>query len=155
MDTTIIVAIIAGATSIVVAALSFYLTKRAERKDALQQRKLEHYRELLAAISDLAVDGVDKEKAKQRFARAANMILLVAHPKVINALTAFHDEMKFSNAERSAEGHDKKLKELLEAMRWSLELPFEAEPFDFHLIGSRPKQGMPNKTLQPPSGAQR
>lgn len=138
MEPTITVAIIAGAASIVVAALSFWLTKRAERRDALQQRKLEHYRELLFAISDLAVDGVDKEAANQRFARAANVIVLVAPPRVINALMAFHDEVKFSNPNRSSEGHDKKLKELLKEIRWSLQLPFENEPFEFHLIGSRP-----------------
>lgn len=138
MDSAITVAIIAGAASIFVAALSFLLTKRAERQDALQQRKLEHFRELLLAISDLAIDGVDKEEANRRFARAANIIVLVAPPKVINALMAFHDEVKFSNPNQNAEGHDRKLKELLVAIRWSLQLPFEDEEFDFHLIGSRP-----------------
>ena len=140
MDSTVIVAIIAGATSIIVASLSFWLTKRAERRDALQQRKLEHYRELLLAISDLAVDGVEKEQANQRFARAANTIVLVAHPDVIRALMAFHDEVKFSNPNRTADGHDTKLKQLLLSIRKSLELPFKDDPamFDFHLIGSRP-----------------
>ena len=138
MDPTITVAIIAGAVSIIVAALSFWLTKRAERLDALQQRKLEHYRELLLAISDLAVDGVDKEEANRRFARAANIVVLVAPPKVITALMAFHDEVKLSTLNRSIEAHDRKLKELLVAIRWSLRLPFENEPFDFHLIGSEP-----------------
>jgi hypothetical protein len=140
VDPTVIVAIIAGAASIIVAALSFWLTKRAERKDALQQRKLEHYRALLSAISDLAVDGVNKDEANKRFAQAANTIALVAPPRVISALIAFHDEVKFSNPNRSADGHDKKLKDLLLAIRWSLELPFEDDPstFDFHLIGSQP-----------------
>lgn len=138
MDPSITVAIIAGAVSIIVASLSFSLTKRAERLDALQQRKLEHYKELLLAISDIAVDGIDNEEANQRFARAANIIVLVAPPKVITALMAFHDEVKFTNPNRSAEGHDRKLKELLIAIRWSLRLPFENEPFDYHLIGSQP-----------------
>ena len=137
MDAKIIVAIIAGSVSIIVAAFSFFLTKNAERRDALQQRKLEHYKELLLAISDLAVDGVDKEEANQRFARAAYIIVLVAPPKVITALMAFHDEVKFSNPNRCAEAHDRKLKELLVAIRWSLRLPFGNESFDFHLIGSR------------------
>jgi hypothetical protein len=137
MDTTITVAIIAGAASIFAAALSFWLTKHAERRDALQQRKLEYFRELLLAISALAVDGVDKEEANQRFARAANIIVLVAPPKVINALMAFHNEVESSNPNQSTEGHDKKLKELLVAIRWSLQLPFENQAFDFHLIGSR------------------
>jgi hypothetical protein len=148
VDPTITVAIIAGAASIVVAALSFWLTKRAERRDALQQRKLEHYRELLMAISDLAVDGIDKEEANQRFARAANIIALVAPPKVITALMAFHDEVKFSNPNRSAEGHDRKLKELLVAIRWSLALPFEDEPFDFHFIGGNGRDAATRRNRQ-------
>lgn len=90
------------------------------------------------AISDLAVDGVDKTEANQRFARAANVIALVAPPRVINALMAFHDAVKFSNPNRSPEEHDKKLNELLVAIRWSLRLPFESESFEFHLIGSQP-----------------
>jgi len=70
METSITVAIISASASIVVAALSFVLSKRAERKALLQQRKLAHYQELLDALSDLAVDGTDK--ANQRFANAVN-----------------------------------------------------------------------------------
>ena len=60
MDPTVIVAIIGAAASIMVASLSFWLMKHAERRDALQQRKLDHYRELLLAIPDLAVDGKER-----------------------------------------------------------------------------------------------
>lgn len=123
------------------AALSFALNKRAERKTALQQRKLAHYQELLNALSDLAVDGIDKEKANQRFANAVNTIALVAPQHVIEALMRFHDEVKFSNPNASQEGHDRALKILLLAIRKSLDLPFRDDPttFDFHLIGSQPK----------------
>lgn len=70
--------------------------------------------------------------------RAANIIVLVAPPRVINALMAFHAELKFSNPNRSSEGHDSNLKELLKQIRWNLRLPFENDPFDFHLITSQP-----------------
>jgi len=70
MDPTVIVAII-GAASIMVASLSFWLTKHAERRDALQQRKLDHYRELLLAISDLAVDGREGRAARRTLTRSA------------------------------------------------------------------------------------
>ena len=141
METSIIVAIISASASIIVAALSFALNKRAERKAALQQRKVAHYQELLNSLSDLAVDWTDKEKANQRFANAANTIALVAPQYVIETLMQFHDEVKFSNPNRSQEGHDRALKELLLAIRKSLELPFRDDPqtFDFHLIGSSPK----------------
>lgn len=82
------VAIISASASVVVAALSFALNKRAERKAALQQRKLVHHQELLNALSDLAVDGIDKDKANQRFANAANTIALVAAPYVIEPFDA-------------------------------------------------------------------
>jgi hypothetical protein len=140
MNPTISVAIITASTSIIVAAITFILTKRAERKDVLQQRKLAHYQELLSAISDLAIDDVDKEKANLKFARSVNTIALVAPQDVISALMTFHDEIKFSNHNRTLEKHDRLLKELLLAMRKSLELPFHDNPssFDFHLIGTKP-----------------
>jgi hypothetical protein len=141
METSIIVAIISASASIIVAALSFALNKRAERKFVLQQRRVAHYRELLNALSDLAVDGTDKEKANQRFANAANTITLVAPQYLIESLMRFHDEVKFSNPNKSQEGHDRALKELLLALRKSLELPYRDNPqtFDYHLIGSSPK----------------
>ena len=141
MDKTIIVAIISASASIIVAAISYVLNKRSERKAALQQRKVAHYQELLNALSELAVDGTDKNMANQRFANAANTIALVAPQYVIEALMRFHDEVKYSNPNKSQEGHDKTLKELLLAIRKSLELPFRDDPqtFDFHLIGSSPK----------------
>jgi len=141
METSVIVAIISASASIVVAALSFALNKRAERKAALQERKLAHYQELLNALSDLAVDGINKEEANQRFAQAVNTIALVAPQHVIKALMQFHDEVKFSNPNQSHEGHDRALKTLLLAIRKSSDLPFRDDPstFDFHLIGSSPK----------------
>ena len=140
METSIVVAIISASASIVVAALSFALNKRAERITALQQRKINHYKELLDALSDIVVDGTNKEDAQQRFANAVNTIALVAPQSVVEALMRFHDEVKFSNPNRTEEGHDKALKVLLLAIRKSLKLPFGDDPktFDFHLIGKSP-----------------
>jgi len=141
METSLIVAIISASASIIVAALSFTLTKMSERKAILQKRKTEHYQELLDALSDLAVDGTNKELANQRFAKAANTISLVAPQYVINALMQFHDEVKPSNPNWSLEKEGKALKVLLLAIRKSLKLPFRDDPetFDFHLIGKAPK----------------
>jgi hypothetical protein len=142
MDPTISVAIISAAASIIVAAVTFVLTKRAQRKDVLQQRKLAHYQDLLSGISDLAIDDIDKTEANLKFARAVNTIALVAPQSVISALMDFHDEVKFSNPNKSVDNHDKKLKKLLLEMRKSLELPFEDDPstFNFHLVGFKPKK---------------
>ena len=142
METSILIAIISASASIIVAALSFALNKWAERKNSLQERRVVHYQKLLDALSDLAVDGINKEKANQRFANAVNTIALVAPQYVIDALMAFHDEVKFTKTNRSEEGHDKKLKELLLAIRKSLDLPYKDDPstFNFHLIGASGKR---------------
>jgi uncharacterized protein YigA (DUF484 family) len=140
METALQVAIVSAALSIIGASLTFYLTKRAERRDRLQQRKLEHYSQLLGAISDLASDGADQVEANERFNRAVNTIVLVAPQEVVDAVMAFHDEIKFSNPNRTLDGHDRRLNELVLAIRKSLELPFpdNAKTFRFHLVGRKP-----------------
>ncbi|MFN7926054.1 MAG: hypothetical protein U0Q16_38505 [Bryobacteraceae bacterium] len=77
MNPALEVAIVTAFLSVLGAALTFYLTKRAERRDKLQQRKLEHYAQLMNAISDLASDGVDQSEANERFNRSVNTIVLV------------------------------------------------------------------------------
>lgn len=138
MEAVVQVAIISAAASVVVAMITSALTKRAERRDELHRNEIEHYRELLSSISELAIDGTDKDKANVRFAHAANTIALVAPQAVINALMDFHEEVRFSNPERSLKGHDAKLRRLLLEIRKSLKLPFSDVPesFHFHLIGS-------------------
>ncbi len=77
---------------------------------------------------------------------AANTIALVAPQDVINALMAFHDEVKFSNPNPSNERHDELLKALLLTVRRDIGLTKgdDADHFKFHLIGSAPT-GNPNK----------
>lgn len=141
MDNSILVAIIAASGSILVAAVTFYLTKRHQLNVEWQHEKLNHYKVLLSALSDLAVDGTDKEEANQHFALATNTITLVAPQYVITALMNFHDEVKFSNKNRSIERHDRLLKELLIVIRKDIGLSAKdnINTFDFHLIGSAPK----------------
>jgi hypothetical protein len=54
---------------------------------------------------------------------------------------AFHDEIKISNPNRTQEGHDERLNELVLAIRESLELPFPDDPSTFrvHLVGRKPE----------------
>ena len=74
------------------------------------------------------------------FALATNTIALVAPQYVITALMAFHDEVKFSNPNKSPEKHDKLLIELLLAIRKDIGLSMkdDKDTFTFHLIGSAP-----------------
>ena len=57
MHGPIIVAVITACASIIVAALTFYLTKRHELAVQWRNEKLNHYKVLLSSISDLAIDG--------------------------------------------------------------------------------------------------
>lgn len=139
MDTTVQLAIISAAVTFIFQTATAMWNQSKERKQKLHQRELEHYLDLVAAISDLAIDDVDKNEANLRFARAANTIALVAPQPVIAALMEFHEEVRVSNPERSLELHDAKLVRLLLEIRKSLKLPFKDVPetFRFHLIGKR------------------
>jgi len=142
MNTTIIATLITVFGSIMVAALTFYFTKKHEIKVEWQKQKLNHYKVLISSLSDLAVDGTDKEKANMNFSLAANTIALAAPQYVISALMAFHDHVKFTNPNPSPEEHDKLLIKLLLAIRKDIGLAEKDNPrtFDFHLIGSKPKK---------------
>ena len=78
MNEAIIVAIIAASASIVVAALTFYLTKRYELYVQWRSEKMNHYRILFSALSDLAVDGTDKDDANKRFALASTILISIS-----------------------------------------------------------------------------
>jgi hypothetical protein len=140
MDATVVVALITVPGSIIGAALSFYLTKRHERMMEWQREKINHYKVLLTAISDLAMDETDKDDANFRFALASNTIALVAPQPVIAALMNFHNEVRFSNKHRSDEKHDKLLINLLLEIRRDIGLKSkdDIDSFNYHLIGSRP-----------------
>jgi hypothetical protein len=141
MKEAIWVAIISVSGSILVAALTFYFTKRHELSIAWRKDKLNHYKVLFSALSDLAVDGTDKNEANMRFALAVNTIALAAPQSVIETLMAFHNEVKFSNPNKSPENHDKLLIALLLAVRKDIGLAKgdDASSFNFHLIGTSPK----------------
>ncbi|MAX24375.1 MAG: hypothetical protein CMJ19_07710 [Phycisphaeraceae bacterium] len=142
MDIAVQVAIISAAASIIAGLVTFVLNKHAERKDALQLRKLEHYKILLSAISNLAIDGEDRDEASKNFAQASNTIALVAPQAVITALMDFHDEVSPSNVNKTLKGEQEKLIKLLLELRKSLDLPFKDHPqtFSFHLIGANPRR---------------
>ena len=138
MDTSIIVALITVAGGVI----AFSLTKRHEIESEWKKDKLNHYKVLLSALSDLAVDGTDKDKANERFSLAVNTIALVAPQSVISVLMEYHDYVKFSNKERTPEGHDILLNKLLLVIRKDIGLSKKDNPksFNFHMIGSKPKK---------------
>ncbi len=140
MNTSIIVAVVSTGGSILVAAVTFYLTKRHQTKTEWQKEKVNHYKVLLSALSDLAVDGTNKDDANKRFALAVNTICLVAPQYVIHALMEFHNEVKYSNDSKKVDRHDEFLQKLMLAIRRDIGLSGKDDQrsFDFHLIGSKP-----------------
>ncbi len=141
MDTNVLVAMITVSGSILVASLTYYFTKLLQTKTEWQHEKMNHYKVLLSAMSDVAVDGKDKKEANERFSLASNTICLVAPQYVVTALMKFHDEVKYSNPNKSLERHDILLKELVLAIRKDIGLSKSdnKDTFLFHLIGSAPK----------------
>jgi len=146
MTDSIWVAFIAACASILVASLTFYFTKKHERTVQLRNEKLNHYKVLFSALSDLAVDGTDKNDAGRRFSLATNTIALVAPQNVINALMSFHTEAMSSN--KKTERLNELLKELLLAVRKDIGLAKgdNRNTFNFQLIGSTNSQASNHRT---------
>ena len=142
MDNSIIVAVVSIIGTIISASITFYLTKKRELKIQWQNEKLNHYKVLLSSLSDLAVDGIDKDKANERFVLAVNTIAVVAPQYVITALMNFYNEAKFSNKSPSIESYDLLFKELILAIRKDIGLSIkdDIDTFNFHLIGAAPRK---------------
>jgi biopolymer transport protein ExbB/TolQ len=130
------VAVITGAVSVVIAALSFLFSNLQKRRDELYERKFLHYKELLEALSDVAIEPTDK--SRDRLANAMNTIALVAPQKAVSALMAFHDEIKPSTMPKTRDRHDELLVALVIEIRQSLG-HFKDNPrtFSFHLTGGK------------------
>ena len=143
MDSSVQIAIIGGAVSVVVAMLSFVLTNWQKRQDELHERKFAYYKELLEAISDTAINPTDK--ATERLASAMNTIGLIAPQPVITALMTLHNYIKPSNQNFSTDQHDSILQMLLLKIRQSLGIRGDnPKDFTFHLVGGK-NQKNPSK----------
>lgn len=142
MDSTIIIAIIAGSFSLITAAFTYYFSKKLQIEKEWREAKIAHYKILLSAMSGLAVDGVNKDKANQEFSLAVNTIALIAPQHVVTALMNFHNEIKFSNSNQTQENHDKLLVKLLLSIRKDIGISIKDDPrtFNFHMIGRAPKK---------------
>jgi len=141
IDTQIVVAVITASSAVIVGAASYFLNNKYERQRRWSEKKLEYYQKLFNAMSDLAIDGVDKIRAQINFSEAINNIALVASQAVITTLMNFHDEIKFTNKNRSVEKHDLLLKKLILEIRKDLDLSKKdkEDSFVFHLVGTKPK----------------
>ena len=104
-------------SSVVVAALTYWFTKRREREAEWRKEKLAYYKAYVESLSGM-VQGDDTPEGHKLYAKTTNNLLLFAPQSVIEALNAYRSENALSNREHwSAERHDRLLAELLLAIR--------------------------------------
>lgn len=136
MDEKIIAAIITLVGSIIVASLTFYLTKSKEREAEARRQRMEHYKEFLESLSGVVVSSSSITlEAQLRWQNACNTISLVASQKVLEALWNFQDAIAQNNPDKSPNLHDKRLNELVLAIRADLGVSPKDDPtlFRFRL----------------------
>lgn len=129
MNNPVAVPIISAAASLVAVAASYWFTKAREREADWRKQKLDHYRELLEAISGI-VAGESTPGDQRRYARATNAIGLVASQEVIQAVDRLR-EVSRPSAGWTKEQHDAALAALLLAIRRDLGIRPKDNPATF------------------------
>jgi hypothetical protein len=140
MNPSVITAVISGAAALVVAAMSYALSKRREREAEWRKVKLEHYREYIAGLSGIVNDRATPA-SQARYSDAVNALFLVAPGSVLRALRTFQKEIAVSNKNRSDERHDALLSELVRAIRLDIH-PGRVDDSDlsFQVLGVPPRE---------------
>jgi hypothetical protein len=88
LDTGVLTALVSGSAAILVAAVTYALTKRREHEAAWRDLKLKHYQEYVAALSAV-VGGRATADNRARYADAGNKLSLVAPPGFYAPSTIF------------------------------------------------------------------
>ena len=114
----------------VVPAASYYFTKRKEREADWRKYNFELYKEFVVSLSGIV--GTDSTPEGNRaFAKASNTLLLMGSKGVLTALYEFQDEIRVSNAARSAARHDVLLSKIIWEVREDLGIQRTSEQSDF------------------------
>ncbi len=143
MDTSVVVSVIAAASGVVVAAVSFYLTKKKEREADWRKYKYEQYKELMVSISGI-VAGDSTPEGNRIFAKACNTLHLIGSKGVLDALRGYQDEARSSNPNHSAAKEAALLSKLVWEILKDIEIPRtpQASEFEVHLwcSGTKPEE---------------
>lgn len=108
--------LIAGTVAIAIAVLTYRTTKAREREAEWRKEKLGYYKAFTESLSRTV--GTDSTPEGQRaFAQATNNLLLLAPQAVVEAVSAFRDEIRVSNPKPSREAHDRLLAAMFMAIR--------------------------------------
>ncbi len=139
-DTSVLVAIISSASALVVATMTYSLSKRRERESEWRKLKLEHYKNYVKALSGVVGSRANLQ-SHISYADAVNSLVLVAPPAVLQALYSFQEVIRYSNIEKTLENHDEALSVLLREIRNDVH---PRKPSDdlmvFHLMDIPPDQ---------------
>lgn len=127
------VALIGLIGSLVVAAVTYWLTKQREREAEWRKEKLAYYKAFVESLNGI-IEGDASPEGHRAFAKATNNLLLFAPQSVIASLNAFRHETRLSNSNRTQEQHDKLLAELLLDIRLDVGIFPKDNPALFHPI---------------------
>lgn len=135
MGTSVIIVAISSMTAIIVAALTYYTTKQREREAEWRKEKLAHYRDYFAALAETIGPQVS-EDARARYCIAFNTVGLFASQDVIKCLHAYQEITRLPYSEVPVGEHDKRLTNLVLAVRRDLRLRpgDDVGTFAFHMI---------------------
>ncbi len=143
MDTSVVVSAIAAASGVIVAAVSFFLTKKREREADWRKYKYEQYKEFMVSISGI-VAGDSTPEGNRAFARSCNTLHLIGSKGVLVALHAYQDEVGSSNPSHSAAKESAMLSKLVWEVRKDIEIPGTPQSSDFTVqlwcSGTNPKK---------------
>lgn len=134
MNIAVIVSMISAASAVILAAVTFYLTKRKEREADWRKYKFEQYKEFMISISGI-VGGDSTPEGNRSFAKACNTLHLIGSKGVLGALHAYQNEIRPSNPDKSASKEEALLSNLVWEIRQDVGIPGtpEAPQFDVHL----------------------
>jgi hypothetical protein len=127
MDTSVVVSIIAVASGVIVASLSYHLTKMKEREADWRKYKYEQYKEFTVALSG-TVGSDSTDEGQRTYAKACNTLNLIGTKGVLDALRAFRDETGPSNPQKSLVKHDALFSRLIWEIRKDLKIPGTPKP---------------------------
>ena len=108
--------LVAAVVAIVVAVLTYRAAKEREREAEWRKEKLAYYKAFTESLSGTVGDDSTPE-GQRVFAQATNNLLLLAPQAVVEAVSAFREEIRVSNPQPRREAHDRLLAEMFLAIR--------------------------------------
>lgn len=154
MDASVIIVAISSMTAIIVAAVTYYTTKQREREAEWRKEKLAHYKDYFAALAETIGPQVSDD-ARARYCVAFNTVGLFASQDVIKCLHAYQEITRLPYAEVQAAEHDKRLTNLVLAVRRDLRLrpSDDIGTFSFHMIAPNRNETVTEQIVGPERGS--